>query len=145
MDTTTGPEGKVRRPRRVIPWLAGLGIVATFGAAAFLGLLEFVSYLGDEDPATPTIAPEIAAGAGVVALIACLPRLSTRVRAWGWSLSGAVAYLTVASAGWLADDVGYQTPLLPLLAALSGGTLVVAGALLAYSRACARSAPAPAA
>ena len=146
MGTTTGSEERGRRPRRVVSWLAGLGIAATFGTAAILFLLEVLSHFDDNTSTpTPTIAPEIAAGAALVALLACLPKLSPRVRMWGWSLSGVVAYFTVATADWLADGSLIASPILPLLAALSGGALVLAGALLAYSRACARSSAAPAA
>ena len=125
-----------RRPRRLIPWLAGLGILATLGTAASLLFIEFASYLGDEAP-QPSIAPEVAGGAALVALLVCLPRLSARVRAWGWSLSGVVAYVTVSTADWLADGSFIASPVLPLLAALSGGALLMAGVLLAHSRACA--------
>ncbi len=77
--------------------------------------------------------------------LACLPRLSSRVRAWTWSLSGVVAYLAHLDADWLADGSIIASPILPVLAAASGGALVLAGALLAYSGACARSSAAPAA
>jgi hypothetical protein len=143
MSTTTGAEGRLRRPRRIIPWLAGLGIAATFAAAASLLFIEVASYLGDEAP-QPTHAPEVAGVAALVALLVCLPRLSARVRAWGWSLSGVVAYLTVSTADWLADGSFLASPVLPLLAALSGGALLMAGVLLAYSGACARSSAATA-
>ena len=146
MGTTTS-DGRVRRPRRIVPWLAGLGIVTTFGAAAVLFLWEVLSHFDDnmQLPPTPTIVPEIAAVAGLVALLACLPRLSPRVRAWSWSLSGVVVYFAVSSADWLAEGSIIEAPVLPLMAALSGGALVMAGALLASSGACARSAVAPAA
>ncbi|MDX6554955.1 MAG: hypothetical protein QOD86_1150 [Miltoncostaeaceae bacterium] len=146
MSSTTTSAGPDRRRRRIVPWLAGLGIATTFGTAAILFLLEALSYLDDNTyTPTPTIAPEVLAGAGAVALLACLPRLSGRARTWGWSLSGVVAYFTVASADWLADGSLIASPVLPLLAALSGGALLVAGALLAYSGACARSSAVPAA
>jgi hypothetical protein len=112
------------------------------GAASLL-FIEVASYLGDEAP-QPTHAPEVAGVAALVALFVCLPRLSARVRAWGWSLSGVVAYLTVSTADWLADGSFLASPVLPLLAALSGGALLMAGVLLAYSGACARSSAATA-
>lgn len=144
---TTTPDGRVRRPRRIVPWLAGVGIVATFGTAAMLFLLEVLSHFDDNTYAapTPTLAPEFVAGAAVVALVAFLPRLSSRVRAWTWSAAGAVAYLGISTADWLADGSIIASPILPVLAAASGGALVLAGVLLAYSGACARSSAAPAA
>jgi len=139
-------DGRVRRPRRIVPWLAGVGIVATFGTAAVLFLLEVLSHFDDNTyTPTPTLAPEFVAGAAVVALIACLPRLSSRVRAWTWSLAGAAAYLGISTADWLADGSIIASPILPVLAAGSGGALLLAGVLLAYSGARARSSAAPAA
>jgi drug/metabolite transporter (DMT)-like permease len=146
MGTTTGSDDRIRRPRRIIPWLAGAGIAGTFAMAAMLLLLETLSYFDDDTyTPTPTPAPEFVAGAAVVALIACLPRLSSRVRAWGWSLAGAAAYLGISTADRLADGSFLASPVLPVLAALTGGAIFLAGVLLAYARACARSAGVPAA
>jgi hypothetical protein len=74
-----------------------------------------------------------------------ITKLSSRIRAWTWLLAGAAAYLGISTADWLADGSIIASPILPVLAAASSGALLLAGVLLAYSSACARSSAAPAA